>query len=116
MHFQIRGMTQGYRGQLFRIESEKPLLVGRLRTADICIDDNSVSRRHCILRRDGESLLVRDENSVNGTFVNGIRLTSDERALLHRDILQIGQAAFLVEKVDELVADVPIFVRVSEHG
>jgi pSer/pThr/pTyr-binding forkhead associated (FHA) protein len=116
MHFQIRGMSKGLRGQLFRIDPEQPLLIGRARNAGVCLDDPTISRRHCILRQDGENLLVRDQNTVNGTFVNGVRLMAIERRLAPRDILQVGKTAFVVEQIDDATADAPIYVSVSGHA
>ena len=54
---------------------EDRLVVGR-RTytetpADILLDDPAVSRRHCLLYRRGEQILIQDLDSANHTFVNG---------------------------------------------
>jgi predicted nucleic acid-binding Zn-ribbon protein len=46
--------------------------IGRSVTADIRLDDPSVSRRHAlIVSEPGESLRVLDDRSLNGVFVNG---------------------------------------------
>jgi pSer/pThr/pTyr-binding forkhead associated (FHA) protein len=65
------------------------LHLGRSLHADVCIDDQSVSRRHAILvqRRDGVRVL--DDRSVNGTFVNGRRVTV--QTLTPGDVLVLGQ-------------------------
>jgi pSer/pThr/pTyr-binding forkhead associated (FHA) protein len=65
------------------------LHLGRSLHADVCIDDHSVSRRHAILvqRRDGVRVL--DDRSVNGTFVNGRRVTV--QTLTPGDVLVLGQ-------------------------
>lgn len=110
MRYQLRGITQLYRGHLFVIPPEQPVIVGRLQTADIHVDDVSVSRRHCTLRHTGDSLFVRDENSVNGSYVNGVKLSGSERRLQHRDILQVGKVALMVEEVVEVEADTPVYV------
>lgn len=36
--------------------------------------EQGVSRRHCVLRRQDEHLLIRDLGSTNGTFLNGEQL------------------------------------------
>lgn len=110
MRYQLRGITQVFRGQLFAIPAEKPVVVGRLQSADIRVDDVTVSRKHCTLIQTGDILVVRDENSVNGSYVNGVRLNAAERKLQHRDILQIGKVALMVVEVVEAEADEPIFV------
>jgi pSer/pThr/pTyr-binding forkhead associated (FHA) protein len=113
MRYQLRGITQACRGQLFAIPPEQPVVIGRLQTADIRVDDVTVSRKHCTLRHSGNVLMVRDENSVNGSYVNGVKLAGGERQLQHRDILQVGKAALMVEEVADLEADAPIFVDSS---
>jgi len=46
--------------------------IGRSVTADVRLDDPSVSRRHAlIVSEDGEALRVLDDRSLNGVFVNG---------------------------------------------
>ena len=46
--------------------------IGRSVTADVRLDDPSVSRRHAlIVSEPGESLRVLDDRSLNGVFVNG---------------------------------------------
>jgi pSer/pThr/pTyr-binding forkhead associated (FHA) protein len=46
--------------------------IGRSVTADVQLDDPSVSRRHAlIVSEPSESLRVLDDRSLNGVFVNG---------------------------------------------
>lgn len=113
MRYQLRGITQIYRGQLFIIPPEQPVVIGRLQTADIRVDDVTVSRKHCTLMQSGDSLFVRDENSVNGSYVNGVKLTAAERRLQHRDILQVGKVALMVEEMVEIEADTPVYVMAA---
>lgn len=51
------------------------LTIGRHRMlCDLVLDDETVSRRHLRVSRQGEELLVEDLNSLNGTFLDGARL------------------------------------------
>jgi FHA domain-containing protein len=46
--------------------------IGRSVTADVRLDDPSVSRRHALIVSEaGEPLRVLDDRSLNGIFVNG---------------------------------------------
>lgn len=46
--------------------------IGRSITADLQLDDPSVSRRHAlIVSEPGEALRILDDRSLNGVFVNG---------------------------------------------
>jgi hypothetical protein len=72
--------------------------IGRDAACQIILSgDVRVSRRHALLWAQGDSLYVRDENSSNGTFVNGRQLTPNEAAPLRLgDKLGVGDTLFLV--------------------
>jgi pSer/pThr/pTyr-binding forkhead associated (FHA) protein len=50
--------------------------VGRHPDADIFLDDVTVSRRHAEFIRHGVAFEVRDLNSLNGTYFDGVRIDS----------------------------------------
>jgi hypothetical protein len=55
-----------------------PTTIGRSRDSDLTVAHPMVSRRHCeIFEADG-ALKIRDLGSLNGTFVNGERVTEAE--------------------------------------
>jgi predicted RNA-binding Zn-ribbon protein involved in translation (DUF1610 family) len=63
--------------------------IGRSLTADIRLDDPTVSRRHALICRQPEGVRVLDDRSLNGIFLNGERT---EWSRLHdRDELMIGR-------------------------
>jgi len=72
-----------------------PFDVGRASDSDLLVDDPTVSSLHATLhRRDGDWVL-RDEDSRNGTRVNGWRV---EEATLHDgDLVQLGRAVLVFE-------------------
>ena len=59
-------------------------------SADIALDDGTVSRVHAILERVGTTWLVRDLGSRNGTRLNGERLTG-QRRLRDGDEILVGR-------------------------
>jgi DNA-directed RNA polymerase subunit RPC12/RpoP len=64
--------------------------IGRCRTAAICLDDPSVSRRHAILVADpGKPPRILDDRSLNGVLVNGKKTEMAE--LEAGDELAIGR-------------------------
>src|SRR5437660_10087022 len=73
--------------------SEQPLAVGRDESADVNINDDSLSRRHFIIVREGESYLLKDLNSQNGTSVDGKRVQAAK--LRHHDCIVAGRTLFL---------------------
>jgi hypothetical protein len=62
---------------------------GRHPESDIFLDDVTVSRRHAEFVRDGDSFVVRDVGSLNGTYLNRGRI--DAAALAGGDEVQIGK-------------------------
>ena len=62
---------------------------GRGPDSDIFLDDVTVSRRHAVFSREGDSFSVRDVGSLNGTYVNRTRI--DQVVLANRDEVQIGK-------------------------
>jgi pSer/pThr/pTyr-binding forkhead associated (FHA) protein len=64
--------------------------IGRSVSADVRLDDPSVSRRHAlIVSEPGEPLRVLDDRSLNGVFVNGE--TVEWAKLTDGDELTIGR-------------------------
>lgn len=52
------------------------IFAGRASSCDLCVEDYKMSRQHfCIHNLDGK-LFIEDLNSSNGTFVNGIKLST----------------------------------------
>ena len=57
--------------------------------SDIFLDDVTVSRKHAVFTRDGDTFAVRDVGSLNGTYLNRERI---DAAVLHTgDEVQIGK-------------------------
>jgi pSer/pThr/pTyr-binding forkhead associated (FHA) protein len=68
--------------------------VGRVPPADLVIAEASVSRLHAVLRRQDSRWQVIDQGSVNGTFLDGRRITSAE--LRAGQELRFGSRSFRV--------------------
>src|SRR5205814_2318519 len=64
------------------------LTIGRSSRNDICISDPFASRLHAELRREGDHVLLVDNGSANGTFLNGQRVSGSVR-LEPGDLLSI---------------------------
>ena len=72
---------------------DRPVSIGREASNDICLADVAVSRSHCTIALQHGAWHVRDNGSVNGTFVNGTAIV--DRPLQNRDRIQLGQSMFL---------------------
>jgi pSer/pThr/pTyr-binding forkhead associated (FHA) protein len=71
------------------------LIIGRGAECDIVVDDPGVSRRHAVVKPGRGGFVVTDE-SANGSFVNGARLTGAQ-TLRHGDVLGVGTEEFRID-------------------
>ncbi len=71
---------------------EADLSLGRDASNGLPISDPSVSRRHCLIRREAASFKVRDLDSRNGTLVNGEPVK--DHWLHHLDEIAVGDSVF----------------------
>jgi pSer/pThr/pTyr-binding forkhead associated (FHA) protein len=53
------------------------------------LDDITVSRRHAEIVREGAQYILRDDGSLNGTYVNAQRV--EQAVLAQGDEVQIGK-------------------------
>jgi len=72
-----------------------PTVIGRSRHADLTVNHSLVSREHCRIYELDGALVVRDNDSTNGTFVEGRRVV--ECVLKPGDRLKIGPLTFSVD-------------------
>src|ERR1041384_5536249 len=100
----ISGPTEGTTFAL----TEEEISIGREPANLIYVNDHSVSRRHCLIRREGESFKIVDLQSYNGTFVNAVPV--GEQSLNHGDQIAVGSVRFLFlsKDVEATTADSPV--------
>ena len=82
-----------------------PFSIGSAAVADLRLTDRYASRRHCsVLRTEDGSCILRDEESRNGTFVNGVRILQVVFAPISE--MQVGRTRiqFGFEERDDSVA------------
>jgi len=69
--------------------------IGRSPTTDIDINDDRVSRVHCIIEWMGDTITIEDKGSTNGTFVDSSRVS---RAVLPPGVaFQLGHSMMKIE-------------------
>ncbi|WP_428262751.1 sigma-54 interaction domain-containing protein [Haliangium sp.] len=61
------------RGESIRLEEGKPVFFGSAPTCEMMLTDKTVSRRHMSAELLGDEVIVRDNDSTNGTFIHGSR-------------------------------------------
>jgi pSer/pThr/pTyr-binding forkhead associated (FHA) protein len=77
------------------------ITIGRKTDNDIVIDNQAVSGYHARIKKEGRSLFIEDANSLNGTFINGQKISKGE--LHNGDVVLIGVHTLevIVEKARE---------------
>jgi pSer/pThr/pTyr-binding forkhead associated (FHA) protein len=71
--------------------------LGRSQSADIVLDDPSVSRRHAIVAVRAGRTMVLDDRSLNGVVVNGARVA--EAVLRDGDTIVLGRITLRYHEV-----------------
>ena len=72
------------------VELADELSIGRTELASIVLPDPGLSRVNTTFFRDNNEVLIVDEDSSNGTFLNGNRITGEPRLLLDGDEVRMG--------------------------
>jgi DNA-binding NtrC family response regulator len=61
------------RGESVRLQEGKPVYFGSAPNCEMVLTDKTVSRRHMSAELAGDEVIVRDNDSTNGTFIQGSR-------------------------------------------
>jgi len=113
MHVRLK-VSQGPKaGKEIKIPTPKCVIGrdGREKGVDLQINNDAISRQHCVIMTSENEVVVRDLKSRNGTFVNDERVTG-EAVLLHGDSLKVGPLQF--EMLIEQSASKPKRAKVAD--
>ena len=92
------------------------IVIGRDEGCHIRLTSSDVSRRHCLLRCNGESLVAADLGSRNGTHVNDVAIDGPT-SLRPGDRLRIGPFLFQVPGGEESIgSEADISGWLTEEG
>ncbi len=84
--------VEGTAGRRMHDIGEEIVTVGRGPESNIFLDDVTVSRRHAEILRGERGYRIRDVGSLNGTYVNRVRV--DAVDLRNGDEIQVGKYRF----------------------
>lgn len=84
-----------------RLDAERTSF-GRGSEADHRFEDDGLSRLHAVIYRDGDQIWVVDENSTNGTFVNGESVLPGGTPLKNGDAIRIGHNTALKVRMSDV--------------
>src|SRR5215210_7115101 len=66
--------------------------IGRAPSCDLVIDDLTISGEHALLGYTPQGWVIEDQNSTNGTYVNGARVASEY--VNPGDVVTVGRTSF----------------------
>ncbi len=87
-------MSGPLEGRTFPL-TEDETSIGREPDNQISLLDSLVSRRHCLIRKNGQGFLLQDLDSRNSTFVNHVPVK--ERPLADGDEIRIGKSILVFQ-------------------
>ncbi len=87
--------------QVFDLDKDV-LGLGREAGNDLVIEDPQISRRHARLTRQGNSYLLEDLGSTNGTFVNGSRVSTPV-LLANGDLIGLADTVVLAVQIPVVI-------------
>jgi len=81
---------------------QKPLVtIGTLPGCDLVLTDPTVSRRHAEVEERSDGYLLRDHNSTNGTFLDGVKVR--EAYLSSGSVIRLGQTEMTFSPLEERI-------------
>jgi pSer/pThr/pTyr-binding forkhead associated (FHA) protein len=100
------------RGQRFPIPNKPKIIVGRYEVYDLIVPDPSISRKHFAFERRAEGLYLIDLGSLNGTQLNGLRVSTAK--LEQGDRITAGQTVLVFDESDGSEAPAGVIEEVGE--
>ena len=80
-----------------KIELVAKITIGRESDNDVVVDNKLASRHHAVIQKIKDAYFVKDANSTNGTYINGVKIPSDKYVKLNPgDKISIGNMSLVI--------------------
>ena len=80
-----------------KVELVAKITIGRESDNDVIVDNKLASRHHALIQKIKNAYFIKDEESTNGTFVNGIRIPAGKYVKLNPgDKITIGNMNLII--------------------
>jgi transcriptional regulator with GAF, ATPase, and Fis domain len=90
----LEALSGPLKGKRFPLDKDE-FFIGREPSNEISLLDSLVSRRHCVIRKEGSGFRLNDLESRNNTFVGGVPIK--DRVLAHGDQIRVGNSVFVFQ-------------------
>jgi transcriptional regulator with GAF, ATPase, and Fis domain len=98
-------VTDGDAEREFSFDAKSEITVGAMDDNDLVLRDDTVSRYHCKIVQEGESYVLVDLDSTNGSFINRVRIR--EAFLKPNCTIALGKTQIKFQPIDERVRVLP---------
>jgi pSer/pThr/pTyr-binding forkhead associated (FHA) protein len=85
-------ITNLHTNEVFRLDNMTSR-IGRGQGCDIHVEEKYISRNHATLCNEGDCVVIADNNSANGTYVNGEKVVGKVKLNPH-DKIRLGKTIF----------------------
>ena len=89
------------------IELGEELTIGRTPAAQLVLDDSGLSRINTTFFVEGDEVLLTDEDSTNGTYLNGERISGRPRVVRDGDSIRVGSHTTIRVEIKDGRAGIP---------
>ena len=73
------------------------ITIGREYDNDVVVDNKLASRHHAVIQKIKNAYFLKDENSTNGTYLNGTKIPADKYVKLNPgDKITIGNMSLVI--------------------
>ena len=73
------------------------ITIGREYDNDVVVDNKLASRHHAVIQKIKNAYFLKDENSTNGTYLNGVKIPPDKYVKLNPgDKVTIGNMSLVI--------------------
>lgn len=100
----LRISSPGKPEQIINMRSGDNVQVGRGATNEIVLEDAAASRLHATFSASENGVVLQDNASLNGTFLNGERVSS-LRDLVSGDVVDIGSSKIYIDVASSTVSE-----------
>ncbi len=105
LQYVLRFVAGKDQGREFPLPPDLIIVIGRVNDADLLLLDEKISRKHAKISTHGGRVMIEDLASRNGTFVNGVKITSME--LQEGDKIVVGSSTMQLASVADVKPRAP---------
>jgi hypothetical protein len=113
LQYVLRFVAGKDQGREFPLPPDLIIVIGRVNDADLLLLDEKISRKHAKISTHGGRIVIEDLASRNGTFVNGVQITTTVE-LQEGDLIVVGSSTIQLASIAEVRPRSPQPIAVAE--